>query len=387
MMEQYDNAAYYYDQALHSVSDTVSQFYRAIATRQAFLSYEREHVPDKSLAELYRLASQAENDNELVSRYLVLGDIYYYERQYDSAWVYLKWVYDNTTNADSKMLSTERLQELSLIKGDSLSAKEYALEHSQLVTVKDLDGKLHSQLTALCQHYEQNRQEAVHKLKRQKDIKRWSIVLVILLSVVVVAISLLMLSRKRNKQLQNENDDVGKLLESERQTHKIQQAALSGRLRQSNVALRDVSRQLEKTIANNVFLDVSANPDDYSSYINAPICQYLITLVHKQQFKSKMDCLIYKDFALSKEQLLALRKAAEKTLPRFTAQIRQQFPGLTDGDMDYCYLFLLGLNEADVSALMQRAYTTVCDRSRKISRTIGANGSLDHTLRNLLSER
>ena len=97
--------------------------------------------------------------------------------------------------------------------------------------------------------------------------------------------------------------------------------------------------------------------------------------------------MIYKDSALSKEQLLALHDAAEKKLPRFTSHVRQQFSGLTDGDMDYCYLFLLGLNEADVSALMQRAYTTVCDRSRKISRIIGANGNLNHALRSLLSER
>ena len=97
-----------------------------------------------------------------------------------------------------------------------------------------------------------------------------------------------------------------------------------------------------------------------------------------------MDYLIYKDYALSKDQILALRDAAEKHLTWFVSQIRKQFPKLTDNDMDYCYLFLLGLNEADISALMQRAYTTVCDRSRKINRIIGANDSLYHALRKML---
>ena len=99
-----------------------------------------------------------------------------------------------------------------------------------------------------------------------------------------------------------------------------------------------------------------------------------------------MDYLIYKDYALSKDQILALRDAAEKHLTRFVSQIRMQFPKLTDSDMDYCYLFLLGLNEADISALMQRAYTTVCDRSRKINRIIEADDSLYHALRNMLDE-
>ena len=107
--------------------------------------------------------------------------------------------------------------------------------------------------------------------------------------------------------------------------------------------------------------------------------------------KLKADGLIVMkiepESALSKEQLLALRDAAGKHLARFVTQIRAEFPNLTDSDMDYCYLFLLGLNEADISALMQRAYTTVCDRSRKISRIIGASDSLYQTLRNRLSER
>ena len=127
--------------------------------------------------------------------------------------------------------------------------------------------------------------------------------------------------------------------------------------------------------------------DDYAAYVNTAICQYIVGVVHEQQFKSKMEYLVYKDSALSKEQLLSLRDAAEKHLPRFVSQIRKQYSRLTESDMDYCYLFLLGLSEADVSALMQRAYTTVCDRSRKISRILSADDGLYHTLRNCLSEQ
>ena len=199
----------------------------------------------------------------------------------------------------------------------------------------------------------------------------------------VVSISLA-LSRKRNKRLQSENENAGRLLETERQTHKMQQAALSGRLKKSNEELRDVSMQLEQTLAKTP--SESMPHDDYAAYVNTAICQYIVGVVHEQQFKSKMDYLVYKDSALSKEQLLSLRDAAEKHLPRFVSQIRKQYSRLTESDMDYCYLFLLGLSEADVSALMQRAYTTVCDRSRKISRILSADDSLYHTLRNCLSE-
>ena len=385
MMEQLDSADYYYRCGIDILPDTISQIYRDIAIRRALLSYKRDHRAEKCLDVVHRLARLAESDHELLARYLIIGDINYYEGNYDSSWVYLKQVYDNATNPDSKMLAAERLQEMSLQNGDTTQAKAYALTQSQYVTLKDQDGMQHSALTKLCQQYEQNKQDIQHSLKTKKATRRWGSVLGIVMALAAVVSISLALSRKRNKRLQSENENAGRLLETERQTHKMQQAALSGRLKKSNEELRDVSMQLEQTLAKTP--SESMPHDDYAAYVNTAICQYIVGVVHKQQFKSKMDYLVYKDSALSKEQLLSLRDAAEKHLPRFVSQIRKQYSRLTESDMDYCYLFLLGLSEADVSALMQRAYTTVCDRSRKISRILSADDSLYHTLRNCLSEQ
>ena len=384
MMEQLDSADYYYRCGIDILPDTISQIYRDIAIRRALLSYKRDHRAEKCLDVVHRLARLAESDHELLARYLIIGDINYYEGNYDSSWVYLKQVYDNATNPDSKMLAAERLQEMSLQNGDTTQAKAYALTQSQYVTLKDQDGMQHSALTKLCQQYEQNKQDIQHSLRTKKATRRWGSVLGIVMALAAVVSISLALSRKRNKRLQSENENAGRLLETERQTHKMQQAALSGRLKKSNEELRDVSMQLEQTLAKTP--SESMPHDDYAAYVNTAICQYIVGVVHEQQFKSKMDYLVYKDSALSKEQLLSLRDAAEKHLPRFVSQIRKQYSRLTESDMDYCYLFLLGLSEADVSALMQRAYTTVCDRSRKISRILSADDSLYHTLRNCLSE-
>jgi tetratricopeptide (TPR) repeat protein len=385
MMEQLDSADYYYRCGIDILPDTISQIYRDIAIRRALLSYKRDHRAEKCLDVVHRLARLAESDHELLARYLIIGDINYYEGNYDSSWVYLKQVYDNATNPDSKMLAAERLQEMSLQNGDTTQAKAYALTQSQYVTLKDQDGMQHSALTKLCQQYEQNKQDIQHSLRTKKATRRWGSVLGIVMALAAVVSISLALSRKRNKRLQSENENAGRLLETERQTHKMQQAALSGRLKKSNEELRDVSMQLEQTLAKTP--SESMPHDDYAAYVNTAICQYIVGVVHEQQFKSKMDYLVYKDSAFSKEQLLSLRDAAEKHLPRFVSQIRKQYSRLTESDMDYCYLFLLGLSEADVSALMQRAYTTVCDRSRKISRILGADDGLYHTLRNCLYEQ
>ena len=283
-------------------------------------------------------------------------------------------------------MAAERLREIALKEGDILKADVYAQVLLEDPNTEAESNAQVSQLEGLFNNYLSKKQEIQTAKEHHDAILRTSKIIIVIAVVVGVFIVILMKLRNRKKLMEVHNEEEkrhAEVLEAEQQAHRMEQAALSGRLKRSNEKLRDVSKQLEETLAKNSLFE-SETSDDYSAYINTPICLYIINLVHKQQFKSKMDYLIYKDDALSKEQLLALRDAAEKHLARFTSHIRKRFPNLTDNDMDYCYLFLLGLGEADISALMQRAYTTVCDRSRKISRIIGANDSLYQTLRNML---
>ena len=130
----------------------------------------------------------------------------------------------------------------------------------------------------------------------------------------------------------------------------------------------------------------SANLDGYNAFINEPVCQYILETAHQQQFKSKMDCLIYKDFALDKEQLLTLRTTADNHLNGFTERIRNKYPELTNDDVNYCVLYLLGMKEPDIAAFMQKAYSTVSDRSRKLKKIFGADIDLLTILRKLAIE-
>lgn len=78
---------------------------------------------------------------------------------------------------------------------------------------------------------------------------------------------------------------------------------------------------------------------------------------------------------------MALREAADVHFGQFTTRLKQDFPSLTKGDIDYCCLYLLGVEEADMAALMQRAFNTVCERSRKLKGIFGSDEPLSTTLR------
>lgn len=415
MKDDLDSANYYYSQALIKMPDTTNLFFRNIVSNQSLLSYQLTHQAAASIERLKLMAALAEDEDERLTRYIVIGDIYFEEGFYDSACFYLEPVLDNKGN---KFLQKRIANYLRIIY-DSLGNKEKSEEYKHYLVLHNETGAensaLVSQLSDMFKTYLSKKQEKKAEAMREAAVKR---VLKVIISIAaVLALAIIVTARWRSKKLlkkqqEEANRKLGETeqqhkeelrqrqteaekmledkekryqqeLETERQTHKMQQAALSGRLKRSNEELRDVSKQLELSLSRNSSIESEAS-NDYSAFNNAPICLYIVELANKRQFKSKMDYLIYKDDALSKEQILALRNAAEKHLARFVSLIRKQFPKLTDNDMDYCYLFLLGLSEADISALMQRAYTTVCDRSRKINRIIGADDSLYHTLHNML---
>ena len=412
-----DSADYYYIQALVNIPDSTNLYYRDMVSTQALLSYQMTHQAEMSLERLKQMAVLAADDDERLTRYTVIGNIFFEEGMYDSALLYLEPVLENKRNRFLQIRVANYLRIIydSLGNGEkSNECMSYLAHHNETGAENSV---LVSQLSEMYKTYKSRKQEKEATIKREAAVKKTieivAPIAAALALVIIVAAkwrSKKLLKKQREEadrvlgeteqqhkeELRQKQTEAEKMLEdkekqhlqemeSERQTHKLQQAALSGRLKRSNEELRDISKQLEQTLSKNAQYE-SDTANDYAAFINDPICKHIVGIAHKQQFKSKMDYLIYKDDALSKEQLLDLRNAVQKHLPRFVSHIRRQYPKLTDNDMDCCYLVLLGLKEADISALMQRAYTTVCDRSRKISRIIGANDSLYHALRNMLDE-
>ena len=399
--KQYDKmgektkASDYYEQAIHGLPNNNSLLFRDLVSTKALCDYQLGRGYEQSLNTLKQIQTQANSEIEYLLRSLTIGGIFFKKMMFDSALFYLVPVYENKENVTIQIQAADYLR----IIYDSLDNKEKSDECVRFLAnqtkAESQNKALVSQLDNLFQSHISQKQEKKAAQEKRDAVLRTVKVLVPI--AFLMAVIVIMIIRRRNKRkladqdaeaqqkLETESKRHEEAMEAAHRAHRMEQAAISGRLKRSNERLRDVSKQLEETLAKNTSFEPETI-DDYTAFVNAPVCLYIVRLVHTQQFKSKMDYLIYKDDALSKEQLLALHDAAETNLPRFVSLIRKQFPKLTDNDMDYCYLFLLGLNEADISALMQRAYTTVCDRSRKISRIIGANESLYHTLRNMLSE-
>ena len=370
MMSFYDSACFYYKKGIEILTDTGNLVYRDLAAHQTFLSYEIEKEPNIAVNRLHQLLVLSDSKKEYLSRCLTIGEIFFHEVQFDSAFVYLNEVYNYSESIDSKKQAAEWLVEICKAQERSAEIMEYADFLVPFANVNENSSFLKSQLTELCNTYEQGRQKSMLQHK-QKETLRKSVFItmgIVLVGLVGFIIYLFINMRQR---------------ETERHAHRMQQAALSGRLKKSNEALRDTSKQLEKAITEKTAFEQKASVKDYSSFRDSLICRQILEMVENQYIKSKMDCSIYKEFALSKEQLQSLRDSADEYMGQFTTRIRNRFPKLTDEDMNYCCLYMLGLNDAEVSALMQRAYPTVCERNRKIRRIIGEKNNLSFAIRNL----
>jgi len=83
---------------------------------------------------------------------------------------------------------------------------------------------------------------------------------------------------------------------------------------------------------------------------------------------------------------MALRSAVNRHFCQFTTRLKTAFPKLNESDLDYCCLYLLGLSDSDISALMQRSYNTVTERNKKLKRIIGCENVLSDTLISLAND-
>ena len=371
-----DSAFLYYNRVLNILSDTISLTYRDAATHLAYLSYKRGEPTVKSLSQLNVLMNEASSDKEYFSRCLTIGEILYNEELYDSAYFYLNKVFEFTHSTESKKLAAERLVEIFKKQNKELDAMKYVDFLVPFANLEENQSAIKSQLTEQYKNYGQRRQDRVHQHDKKKSQRQTMMVIVCLL-VLITSVSVLYIKNKKRKH------KLETQIEVNRYAYEIQQKALSGKLKKSKEALAEALKQLEGATDKMTSQHVSRPNKDYTSFLGSPICRHILETVHQQKFKSKIDCIIYKEYALQKEQLLALRLASDENMDDYTIRLKKHYPNLTDEDVTYCCLYLLDISDADIAALMQKAYPTVCERRRKIKRIVGENGRLNNILRNV----
>ena len=426
---QIDSAYFYYNEALANLPDYDNIHYRDIMSTKALLDhYDFGLCSDSIIKDLKYIISLSADENEKTARLLTLGNILFNDKQYDSSRFYLETIFEQEEDTQSKILAAENLCNIYQIEGDSVKVRQYSSFLADF-TMKEIEKKTDvSKINELFKEYLSKKQEKQAEISRKKAVKK-ALEIIIPTAVLVVLVIFIVVKHRNKKLLKEQQEEADRMLgeteqqhkeelrqrqaeaeklledkekhhqqeieakealakkeleerdkqhaevlEAERQTHRMEQAAISGRLKRSNQEVRELKGQIKQLD------DLAAKTEVAASFDEEPICRLIMDRVNEGQFKSKIDYIIYKDAALDKQQLLDLRLAVDRHFGQFTIRLKKAYPELTNGDLDYCCLYLLGLTDADIAALMQRTYNTVFHRNGKMRKLFGSENPLPVTL-------
>ncbi len=171
------------------------------------------------------------------------------------------------------------------------------------------------------------------------------------------------------------------------QAHKVQQAAISGRLRRSNEALRislEKIKEQERDLKKQDTGDKSDNfgKQDYEGFLCTEICREITEMVKKLNsdkhcpLKTNMDVAGYKAFALSTKQQALLLKTVEAKLPVFFESLKTRYPIIDRKGMLYCSLYLLNVDKLSICVLLQEPYATARRFVMKLENNFGCQKRL-----------
>ena len=378
MIGAFDSATSYYYIGINTLDDNNSLTYRDIATRVAYCSYLMEKDIYSSLNQLFDLLSRAESEDEALSRHLTIAEIFYNEAQYDSAWPHLRKVFEDSKSVGSKKQAAEWLVEICKSQGRTVEAMEYADFLVPFANVDENKGFLKSQLTELCSEYTLRKHEKQQRQQYKENLNRGRYIVLVLASIILIGLLVYFYWIKRRHELMRlQNKTAITQLEAERYKHKMQQAALASRLKNSNDSLRSQSKtikELQKKIASKE--DYQPYYGNFDAFALETPCKEITNSLSSTNIKRISAPNHYPELALSSEQLLGLASATEKHFPGFEDYLRHLYPRISSIDLDICRLFLLGVNEKQAAILLSRDYSTIMEHVRKLKKAFHTEKSL-----------
>jgi len=209
-LQQYDNARYYYNESLRHLPDTNNWLYKNLLLYNAMLDCASGDDFENSILKLKQLVSQLP-EYQRYQRYINIGIFYQDAAQNDSALIYLRKAFVQSTNAEMKSYVAEFIHDIYQSEGDTLNASKYetflfANPSNERVSMARV-----STLNDMFQNYLRNIQEKKQQQMRKKIVFSISIATaMILLVAIIVAKTIIERNIAENIRLQKEKQCLQK---------------------------------------------------------------------------------------------------------------------------------------------------------------------------------
>ena len=150
------------------------------------------------------MLQDSESARESQSRSMYIGEVFYHERRYDSAWIYLNTVFQTTSVVGLKRQAAEWLIEICKIQGRDDDILEYADFLAPFANQEENQSAIKSQLTELYKTICQSQHERQHEKEMQRHRSRSMAVIAGLFLVILVVLALYRnnMRRKQHREKQ-----------------------------------------------------------------------------------------------------------------------------------------------------------------------------------------
>lgn len=372
-----DSASVYYQDAALALSDTNNLIYRDIQAHRIYLSYKTNGNPTYTINSLREQLELSEDSNEYSARCASIGEVFYHEQQFDSAWYYFSQVFRETENIRLKKQMAEWLVEIG--EHQELNSNEYLCFLVPFVNEEENKSEIKSLLAELYSSHIKSEYEKSH---RSESLNRLKLVFTTIATLVILLIVFFVLYHinKRKKQ------HLSAQLVEERKAHRTKQKAIGGRLKESGKALRVQREENEKLLKELETQRIQSTWNSYEDFMSEPVCQTILSLLKDKLIKRNAKSDDYPELKLSHVQLSQLQSAVEKHFSGFSNLLTEYYPRISHVEAMQCMLCLLNLKETQIAALMQNDYSTIKKRSSKIRKALGTEKTLQAFTRELVSQ-
>ena len=337
VMEEHDSANLYYQRAITYLSDTNLLIYRDISAHQAYLKYEITSQSNLSLIELNCLLSQAENEREIMARSLSIGEIYYHEKQFDSASVYLQEVFRGNARTDSKKQAAEWLVEICKAQGREANIMEYADFLVPFANKEENQSTIKSQLTELYNAFRLGVSERQHQRIVRKNAQ-WTALAIGVLCIIIFAIICFYYKNKRRLLL----------LESQKP--------------------EEPAKAQDRLLA----------------FMEEPVCQEIIQSVQGQNIKRLATPKAFPELVLTDAQLQQLSLLATRYFGPMDLLLEKHDLKAKPALVNLCHLYLLGMDEKQAAILLNRDYSSVKRYEKTLKTAFNTQQNMVAFMRNMV---
>ena len=368
-MHKKDSANYYYERAIELMPDNNNLCYRDLESSRALLSYQLGQSAEASLNTLFRMVQLADDEEERLTRFLTIGDIYFEEAMYDSALRYLEPVFQNTND---RVMRQIQAADIIRVIYDSVGMEENADEYVRFSAVnKKSNGENNAEVLQLNKQFKEykdkqlGRQAAAERTQERKRAMARTVELVVPISLAITVL-VVFLIRKRHQKNLSEQEATAKHLQN-----------ANARLQAENEQL--VQQQTRVQHAK----PCKAPASSYEALMKEAICFDLRQRFGKTEIITTNKSSYYADLAISARDKQALTHAVERHCPNFGPLLKAQCPEFTRNDFELCRFLLIGLSEPQVAVLLQKDYSTIWKRAKEIKKVL-QTAELEHGLRHVL---